>query len=265
MLPPPKRQLRPTASLPTTAETYGEKHGLPEDLTRQLENVGRAKRAVVSQGRGFQRSTTTSVLPLYPSHPQQETVPPIMPTGWQTSAQTLENAKAALREEHRQRELQPFYAASSSSHSPSGSPPPALPAFSNLAGSKKRKDDDEDGDDAAGAGDTDTEMDEDDDAVPSLTQSGSTAATDDFPPVFQSPHITHPELFAKPALPSRIADSGLGRQKKGLPARLGGGRTLGKTVSAPVFGAAAAWGMEVDAAQGEDGFDVAEWAKGEDF
>lgn len=137
-----------------------------------------------------------------------------------------------------------------------------------MTANRKRKDDanedeDEDAHEQDAGGDTDTEMMDEDDAVPSLTQSGSTTA-DEFPPVFQSPHITHPELFATPALPPR-AFNAPGREKKGLPARLGGGRTLGKTVSAPVFGAAAAWGMDVDTGEGADGFDVAEWAKGEDF
>ena len=40
MEPPSKRQLRPTSSLPTTAEKYGEKFGLPEDLQWKLQNVG---------------------------------------------------------------------------------------------------------------------------------------------------------------------------------------------------------------------------------
>jgi hypothetical protein len=39
-----KRTLRPAASLPTTAETYGEKHGIDPDLTLALQNIGRRGR-----------------------------------------------------------------------------------------------------------------------------------------------------------------------------------------------------------------------------
>jgi hypothetical protein len=39
-----KRTLRPAASLPTTAETYGEKHGIDPDLTLALQNIGRKGR-----------------------------------------------------------------------------------------------------------------------------------------------------------------------------------------------------------------------------
>lgn len=42
--PEAKRTLRPTASLPTTAETYGDKHGLEPDLQAALQNVGRKGR-----------------------------------------------------------------------------------------------------------------------------------------------------------------------------------------------------------------------------
>lgn len=87
--------------------------------------------------------------------------------------------------------------------------------------------------------------------------------TGDFPPVFTSPQITQPELFSaqKGGLPSRLV--------RGMP-----GRTLGKTVSAPV-GGLGRWGglsgtggegMDVDGeAKGEDGFDVSDWAASENF
>ena len=39
-----KRTLRPAASLPTTAETYGEKHGIDPNLTLALQNIGRKGR-----------------------------------------------------------------------------------------------------------------------------------------------------------------------------------------------------------------------------
>jgi hypothetical protein len=47
---------------------------------------------------------------------------------------------------------------------------------------------------------------------------------------------------------------------KGMP-----GRVLGKTVSAPVGGLGGWGGMEVDGAEGKDGFDVSEWAASEEF
>ena len=40
----PKRTLRPTASMPTTAETYGQKHGIDPNLTLALQNIGRRGR-----------------------------------------------------------------------------------------------------------------------------------------------------------------------------------------------------------------------------
>lgn len=50
-----KRTLRPAASLPTTAETYGEKHGINPDLTLALQNIGRKGR----------QSESTFFLPSY--------------------------------------------------------------------------------------------------------------------------------------------------------------------------------------------------------
>lgn len=47
MEPPPfpKRALRPTASLPpTTAEFYGQKHGIDPDVQLALQNIGRRSR-----------------------------------------------------------------------------------------------------------------------------------------------------------------------------------------------------------------------------
>lgn len=40
----PKRQLRPTTSLPSTAEHYGDLHGLDPELQARLQNVGRKGR-----------------------------------------------------------------------------------------------------------------------------------------------------------------------------------------------------------------------------
>lgn len=54
MEPPPlaKRTLRPTASLPTTAETYGEKHGIDPEVQRALQNVGWRSRQSESRAPG---------------------------------------------------------------------------------------------------------------------------------------------------------------------------------------------------------------------
>lgn len=131
---------------------------------------------------------------------------------------------------------------------------------------------------------TRTEIDEDGDEdveIPSLTTTSNTGSNaEDFPPVFQSPHLTQPELFTSAPGPSSRTSTLTGpsgsksqfavpalpdRALKGLPAR---GRMLGKTVSAPV-GKLGGWGgMEVDGEEEEgveDGFDVAEWAGSENF
>lgn len=105
-----------------------------------------------------------------------------------------------------------------------------------------------------------TEVDEDEDP-PSLDDPHPSSTMDEFPAVFTSPHLTQPELFARPALPRPKAAVQGGRQMRGLPTR---GRHLGKTVSAPVFGhgfgGAGAQDVDMDM---EDGFDISEWAKEE--
>lgn len=39
-----KRSLRPTASMPTTAEVYGQKHGIDPAVQLALQNIGRKSR-----------------------------------------------------------------------------------------------------------------------------------------------------------------------------------------------------------------------------
>lgn len=121
-----------------------------------------------------------------------------------------------------------------------------------------------------------TEVDEDeqpptlDDPTPNPDPNPNTNA-DEFPAVFKSPNLTQPELFHRPHLhphPQRQQNQAqTGRLTRGLPAR--NGRTLGKTVSAPV---GSLWGgggdvdMDLDmdgGGEGEDGFDISEWAKEE--
>jgi hypothetical protein len=142
------------------------------------------------------------------------------------------------------------------------------------------------GDEAAQDDDEEkTEVDEEEFAsrAEGFSGSGSTLV-DEFPPVFASPAITHPELFDSPAgspLPSAAgAGTGgaggfglmlpppvppAGARKVHRPFANRSGRMLTKTVSAPVHMLntnALNGGMEVDDAL-PDGFDVAEWAKAE--
>lgn len=111
--------------------------------------------------------------------------------------------------------------------------------------------------------DTDTDIDYDDPASasgPPPDLSNASTSIDEFPPVFTSPQISQPQLFAPPSgLP---APRQIGRKVRGLP---GAGRAmLGKTKSAPAGSLFTSGGMDVDG-EGGDGFDVSEWAKGEDF
>ncbi|WVR05498.1 hypothetical protein IAU60_002516 [Kwoniella sp. DSM 27419] len=100
----------------------------------------------------------------------------------------------------------------------------------------------------------------------------------DFPPVFKSAAMTHPELFGPTGSTSRAFPSAFKgvnanpRELRGLP---GARRTgFGKTMSAPV-GRLGGWGgMDVDGDGGaqpgdagdeEDGFSVKDWAESEQF
>ncbi|ORY22588.1 hypothetical protein BCR39DRAFT_487791 [Naematelia encephala] len=263
MLPPPKRQLRPTNSMPTTAETYGQRHGIPDDLQLALQNVGRKGRQAVSQGRTFDR---TQSFPVSNSFQPSQT--------FMTDAQARTQAEAIIvKEELKARELRPF----SSLESTSVSVPRQRGSSPEIPGSQeklqfdigarsspvksrgvKRREEPDESEDSGGGNDTEVEEDRDDE--PDMTRaSGSTS--DDFPPVFNSPKISEPRLFGNnqtSAFPSR---GQLGRLTKALP-----GRGWGKTMSAPV---GSLGGMDVDMDEGiegsQDGFDVSEWAKGEGF
>jgi len=57
-----KRTLRPAASLPTTAETYGEKHGIDPNLTLALQNIGRKGRQSESSFNAHDVSSRTNQL-----------------------------------------------------------------------------------------------------------------------------------------------------------------------------------------------------------
>ncbi|EIW66417.1 hypothetical protein M231_07525 [Tremella mesenterica] len=290
--PAAKRHLRPAAPLPTTAETYGVRHGLAPELTLALENIGRNKRQVVAQGRSFVRSQTTSVLPnphlALPAWSGPGDTPKDIPKPtWQSENDTLEHARAVLRESGRPNELQPFYATILEDDKPVSPFQTAPLRPEEQLRPTKRKDlevglvDAEQGHPGVDLKSVEREGTEAEDMEMGMHQSTDKLGVrqDDFPPVFVSPKITQPELFAKPifprapgpgsgsgfreGVPGGTGGPGAQREKKGLPSRMMG-RQLGKTVSAPVFGA---WGgMEVDGGEVEgDGFDVGEWAKGEDF
>lgn len=152
-----------------------------------------------------------------------------------------------------------------------------------IPGKKRSQEEDEDD-----VSDTATEVDENEDqdmSMPDLVHGSGSTVNDDFPPVFSSPQISHPQLFARPAASlglgghssSSVFGSGSGSMgPPPIPSRFGAravkampGRTLAKTLSAPVR--LGGWGMDVDvdvdeqSGGVEDGFDVSEWAKGEDF
>jgi hypothetical protein len=137
-----------------------------------------------------------------------------------------------------------------------------------LTPSKKRRNKEDDQAEGSETETSDIEAEEAFSMDPRLANQGpagssSSTTNDDFPPVFQSPGITQPELFSRPAMgqmPRQARKSG--REVRGMPGR--GSRVLGKTVSAPVGSLWSGAGMDVDTEEG-DGFDVSEWAVSEDF
>ena len=105
----------------------------------------------------------------------------------------------------------------------------------------------------------------------------SMSSLDDFPSVFNSSRISHPELAGRPDLPSAPRHESSGKPGRRLFKPMP--RQMGKTMSAPV-GALGGWGsgsggmrsgagaggsgMDIDAEM-EDGFDVGDWAESEEF
>jgi len=218
--------------------------------------------AAVSQGRMFDRTQSFPVVSH--SNPFDSfDIPP--PVGFMTSQETFEHAQRIIhKDEARRNELKPYALTLEQQGHARSSPERQLPPLkfdeegmdednegvqrrspsrirrkTGLTPSKKRKDEG-----------SDTEVDED--PEPALTFDNSAASVDDFPPVFTSPQISQPDLFAttRKSLPSRLV--------KGMP-----GRNLGKTMSAPV-GKMGAWN-EDKMDEEEDGFDVSEWAASEQF
>lgn len=209
---------------------------------------------------------------------------------FQTSHEIMEQARGIVNKEawrKSTRELQPFGSGSDlGSGSGSGSndvtdsaePHPHTHLAASLAqikgGTKRANWDDGDEDeqeDGGGEGEGEGEGTEVDEDEPAPTMDMESTREDEFPPVFQSPHLTQPELFHRPALP-QPPSSRCDRLTRGLPSRNGSGtggraRALGKTVSAPVGGLWGRGGMgdvDMDAGDGvQDGFDISEWAKEE--
>ncbi|WVW82664.1 hypothetical protein I302_104675 [Kwoniella bestiolae CBS 10118] len=302
--PPAKRQLRPTSSVPSTTEFYGEKHGISPDLQAALQNVGRRGRQNVAMGhathRAFER--TQSV----PSHVLTSSALPN--AGFTTALDAMSHAHGIFSKEAlRSRELQPFYSGGSDENknvdglslSPRGrnrrlkfnengeveeeNDEPLFPSSSNsgqtrepthLTAARKRR-----SSPAEPTSDTETEIgDEDEDDTPAAAPTATfTSNASDFPSVFKSPAMTHPELFGPTGSTSKAFPSAFkgvnARELRGLP----GARKLGfgKTMSAPV-GSLGGWGMDVDMASGgdegagagvgeEDGFDIKDWAENEQF
>ncbi|WVQ99088.1 hypothetical protein IAU59_006220 [Kwoniella sp. CBS 9459] len=318
--PPAKRQLRPTASLPTTTETYGEKHGISPDLQAALQSVGRRGRQTVAMGhathRAFERTQS------FPAHVLNNSSTPN--AGFQTALDAFAHAQGIINKEAlRAKELQPFYSSGSAGSSSDvdglslsprgasrrlkfgengeveeeeleGGDGPLFPGHAqgkkrdevHLTAARKRR-----SSPAELTSDTETEVDEDEDnnntsdtfAHPSSSSGlgfGNGSGVSEFPPVFTSSAMTHPELFGNTAATSRAFPSAFkgvnaARELRGLP----GARKIGfgKTMSAPVGQlGGGGWGMDVDMGSGttetgaaaageEDGFDIKDWAESEQF
>ncbi|WWC69073.1 uncharacterized protein I206_103009 [Kwoniella pini CBS 10737] len=300
--PPAKRQLKPANSLPTTTETYGQKHGIPSDLQAALQNVGRRGRQNVAMGhathRAFER--TQSV----PSHVLTSSALPNQ--GFTTVLDAMTHAQGIISKEAlRSRELQPFYSGGSDENrevdglslSPRGKNRRLKfgengeveeeidgPLFSDsqsstaqprdslhLIAARKRR-----SSPAEPTSDTETEIDEDEDLeLPSEPTTTFTSNASDFPSVFKSPAMTHPELFGPTGSTSKNFPSAFkgmsSRELKGLPGARKTG--FGKTMSAPVGKLGGnGWGTDIDMDQSgaagegeEDGFDIKDWAENERF
>ncbi|KAK6903341.1 hypothetical protein I204_07517 [Kwoniella mangroviensis CBS 8886] len=299
--PPAKRQLRPTSSVPTTTEFYGEKHGISADLQAALQSVGRRGRQNVAMGhathRAFER--TQSV----PSHVLSSSALPN--AGFTTALDAMSHAHGIISKEAlRSGELQPFYSGGSDENknvdglslSPRGRnrrlkfnengeveeevDEPLFPSsrsaletreVTHLTAARKRR-----SSPAEPTSDTETEIGDEDEDTPSFAPvSTFTSNASDFPSVFKSPAMTQPELFGPTGSTSKAFPSAFkgvnARELRGLP----GARKLGfgKAMSAPV-GSLGGWGMDVDMSSGgdqqvdggdEDGFDIKEWAENEQF
>ncbi|WWC89655.1 uncharacterized protein L201_004580 [Kwoniella dendrophila CBS 6074] len=308
--PPAKRQLRPTTSVPSTTEFYGEKHGISPDLQAALQSVGRRGRQNVAMGhathRAFERTQS------FPAHVLASSALPN--TGFTTALDAMSHAQGIISKEAlRSKELQPFYSSGSDENknvdglslSPRGQnrrlkfgengeveeemEGPLFESSSSSSGktreniyltaARKRR-----SSPAEPTSDTETEIGEDDDDdqgnnVSTAPTTAFTSNASDFPSVFKSSAMTHPELFGPTGSTSKAFPSAFkgmnARELRGLPGAKKTG--FGKTMSAPVGSLGGGWGMDVDmsgqdaistnTAQEEetDGFDIKEWAESEKF
>ncbi|OXM78034.1 hypothetical protein C364_04461 [Cryptococcus neoformans Bt63] len=281
--PPPKRtQLRAANSLPTTADIYAAKHGIPLDVQMALQNVGRRGRESVARGhRSFDRTQSVPNLVIGNS-----AAPPM--SSFTSTHDAMQHARGVINKElMRARELQPFGSTSSTSSDvdalalegaeehkrtrrllfgPDGEVAEVFEQGNvkgkvdfgkgtktedaTLVPSRKRRSSPAEPE----GSDTETDDIDDDEDGQAERQPSITFNTVEsvFPPVFTSPAITHPELFGPLPGSSSTADNHddavkttAARQFKGLPA---GKRKLGwqKSASAPVIGLQR-WGdMDVD-------------------
>ncbi|GMK54118.1 hypothetical protein CspeluHIS016_0107040 [Cutaneotrichosporon spelunceum] len=248
--PDSKRQLHDgharAAAEPTTADIYGQRHGIPDDIQAALQNVGRRNRMMVSQGRSLM---PTQSLPVLPS------TSAIFLSDRDAQAQ----ARLIVKDDLRLRELQPY--SSNPTNALSLSPRARAAELGadqrlrfNADGEvvvERRRGHKRNGEE----GDVDDEPgDAVNHALPSaqpVLTSHPVQAVDDFPPAFINPSV--PELsnaMLPPPVPAR-AFAGMPR------------RQLRPTMSAPVGrlgseqGGLRGFGMPVEE---DDGFDVGDWA-----
>ncbi|BEJ12335.1 hypothetical protein CspHIS471_0207950 [Cutaneotrichosporon sp. HIS471] len=250
--PDSKRQLRDAharaAAEPTTADIYGQRHGIPDDVQAALQNVGRRNRMMVSQGRSLQ---PTQSLPVLPS------TSAIFLSDRDAQAQ----ARLIVKDDLRLRELQPYSSTPTNALSLSPRARAAeLAADQRLRFSadgevvvERRRGHKRMGE--GGEGDEPSDADAVNHAFPPaqvVPSQPQPVQVDDFPPVFINP-TSVPELsnaMPPPPVPMR-AFAGMPR------------RQLRPTMSAPIGrlgseqGGLRGFGMPVDE---DDGFDVDDWA-----
>ncbi|KAL7420588.1 hypothetical protein Q5752_004539 [Cryptotrichosporon argae] len=298
-----KRALRPTSSLPSTAETQAGKHGLPADHAARMLEVGMRARQNLARGhqRPFQPHASAPILDFSSSSISSAPASsafPALPSyhafhaggvgagagAYASASEITAHARGVLDSSaFRARELQPYgsrgsglddnglgpLSAGGAAGGGAGAGAGAASGSGVRARTKRREAErDADGEDDA----TDTEDDADADADGPRLAPGQGSVDHAFPPVFKTPALTEPKLFAAPVptpapahAPAHAHAPVPGRAVRALP-----GRALGKAVSMPVGGLwggapGAGAGMDVDDGDGGDGFDVAEWAKSEDF
>ncbi|ODN98300.1 hypothetical protein L198_03543 [Cryptococcus wingfieldii CBS 7118] len=302
--PPTKRHIKPTEAQPTTAEIYAQKHGIPLEVQLALQNVGSRARMSVSRGqRTFDRHQSSPALGSASATPNY--------SPFTSSLDAITHARGVMNKElMRARELQPFGSLSPTNSSDNLDKDRARREFEDiklkfrddgevelegeverrvafgqgssasaqrqgekftLTRSTKRASSPAEEDEHAGS-ETETSDQEDEEENRPFARTPSFNTVESvFPPVFNTPAISHPQLFTAPnpvnPVQQPAAPSRKGRAFKGLP---GGKKSaLAKAYSAPVLGGWA--NMEVDVPEGsekkeeqEDGFEL-DWSKDMDF